>query len=77
MVYFQDILEGVLAETDDGYAFTYNAEQTINERVAVTGFQPKPSVMFDKTKGHSRLLIEALIGEYILKLQHPDFEEVP
>jgi serine/threonine-protein kinase HipA len=26
LVYFQDALAGVLAETDDGYEFTYQAE---------------------------------------------------
>lgn len=53
------------------------AEQTINERIAVTGVQPKLSVTLEKAKGHNRLTVVGLWGEYILKPQHPDFPEMP
>jgi len=53
------------------------AEQTINERIAVTGVQPKLSVALEKTKEQNRLTIVGLWGEYILKPQHPDFPEMP
>lgn len=53
------------------------ANQTINERIAVTGVQPKLSVTLDKTQGQNRLTIVELWGEYILKPQHPDFSEMP
>ncbi|SDP09167.1 serine/threonine-protein kinase HipA [Mucilaginibacter sp. OK268] len=52
-------------------------EQTINERIAVTGVQPKLSVTLKKTKEHNRLTIVGLWGEYILKPQHPGFPEMP
>jgi serine/threonine-protein kinase HipA len=53
------------------------AEQTINERIALTGVQPKLSVSLEKTKEQNRLTIVGLWGEYILKPQHPDFPEMP
>ncbi|WP_240755243.1 HipA domain-containing protein [Pedobacter sp. SYP-B3415] len=53
------------------------AAQTINERITVTGVQPKLSVTLEKTKGQNRLTIVRLWGEYILKPQHPDFPEMP
>jgi len=53
------------------------AEQTISERIAVTGVQPKLSVTLEKTKEQNRLTIVGLWGEYILKPQHPDFPEMP
>ncbi|EOR96533.1 HIPA potein [Arcticibacter svalbardensis MN12-7] len=53
------------------------ADQTINERIAVTGVQPKLSVTLEKTKERNRLTIVGLWGEYILKPQHPDFPEMP
>ncbi|MBD3748062.1 MAG: HipA domain-containing protein [Sphingobacteriales bacterium] len=53
------------------------AEQTINERIAVTGVQPKLSVTLEKKKEQNRLTIVGLWGEYILKPQHPDFPEMP
>jgi serine/threonine-protein kinase HipA len=53
------------------------AKQTINERIAVTGVQPKLSVTLEKTKEQNRLTIVGLWGEYILKPQHPDFQEMP
>lgn len=53
------------------------ADQTINERIAVTGVQPKLSVTLEKTQGNNRLTIVGLWGEYILKPQHPGFPEMP
>ncbi len=53
------------------------ADQTINERIAVTGVQPKLSVTLEKKKEQNRLTIVGLWGEYILKPQHPDFPEMP
>lgn len=53
------------------------ADQTINERIAVTGVQPKLSVTLEKKKEQNRLTIVGLWGEYILKPQHPDFREMP
>ncbi|MDB5025681.1 MAG: type toxin-antitoxin system HipA family toxin [Mucilaginibacter sp.] len=53
------------------------AEQTINERIAVTGVQPKLSVTLEKTKEQNRLTIVGLWGEYLLKPQHPNFPEMP
>ena len=53
------------------------AEQTVNERIALTGVQPKLSVTLEKTKEQNRLTIVGLWGEYILKPQHPNFPEMP
>ena len=53
------------------------ADQTINERIAMTGVQPKLSVTLEKKKEQNRLTIVGLWGEYILKPQHPDFPEMP
>jgi serine/threonine-protein kinase HipA len=53
------------------------ADQTINQRIAVTGVQPKLSVTLEKIKGQNRLIVVGLWGEYILKPQHPDFQEMP
>jgi serine/threonine-protein kinase HipA len=53
------------------------ADQTINQRIAVTGVQPKLSVTLEKIKGQNRLPVVGLCGEYILKPQHPDFQEMP
>ncbi|MFC5285305.1 HipA domain-containing protein [Pedobacter alpinus] len=53
------------------------ADQTINERITVTGVQPKLSVTLEKKKEQNRLTIVGLWGEYILKPQHPDFQEMP
>src|ERR1700743_1054277 len=53
------------------------AEQTINERIAVTGVQPKLSVTLEKTKENNRLAIVGLWGEYILKPQHQHFPMMP
>lgn len=46
------------------------AKQTVNQRIAVTGVQPKLSVKLEKQKDKNRLAIVGLWGEYILKTQH-------
>ena len=53
------------------------AEQTINQRISVTGVQPKLSVSLEKTKGTNRLTIVNLWGEYILKPQHDQLLAMP
>ena len=53
------------------------AEQTINERIAVSGVQPKLSVTLQKNNEQNRLTIVGLWGEYILKPQHANFLEMP
>jgi len=60
------------------------ARQTINQRIAVTGVQPKLSVTLEKQKarlpgrqGRSRLTIVGLWGEYILKPQHHQYPMMP
>lgn len=53
------------------------ASQTINERISVTGVQPKLSVTLEKMKGNSRLTIVGLWGDFILKPQHKDFRMMP
>lgn len=57
------------------------AEQTINQRIAVTGVQPKLSVAFEKTNRGShqdaRLTIVGLWGDYILKPQHDGYHMMP
>ena len=54
------------------------ANQTVNQRIAVTGVQPKLSVDLAKTrKGGERLTIVGLWGEYILKPQHEQFMHMP
>jgi serine/threonine-protein kinase HipA len=53
------------------------AEETINQRIAITGVQPKLSVTLKKDKGNSRLTIVGLWGEYILKPQHGELPEMP
>ncbi|SKB63889.1 HipA domain-containing protein [Daejeonella lutea] len=53
------------------------ADQTINERIAITGVQPKLSVTLEKSKENSRLTIVGLWGEYILKPQHERFQMMP
>ncbi len=53
------------------------AEQTINERISLTGVQPKLSVTLQKTNEDNRLTIVGLWGEYILKPQHAHFPEMP
>lgn len=53
------------------------ANQTINERIAITGVQPKLSVTLKKEKESTRLTIVGLWGEYILKPQHGHFQMMP
>jgi serine/threonine-protein kinase HipA len=53
------------------------AMQTVNQRIAVTGVQPKLSVTLRKEKGHSRLTIVGLWGEFILKPQHHNYPMMP
>jgi serine/threonine-protein kinase HipA len=53
------------------------ADQTINERIAITGVQPKLSVTLEKNKENTRLTIVGLWGEYILKPQHGHFQMMP
>jgi len=53
------------------------AEQTINQRIAITGVQPKLSVTLEKRQGTGRLTIVGLWGEYILKPQHNSLPVMP
>jgi serine/threonine-protein kinase HipA len=53
------------------------AKQTINQRIAVTGVQPKLSLTLQKEKGHNRLTIVGLWGEFILKPQHHAYPMMP
>lgn len=53
------------------------AKQTVNKRIAVTGVQPKLSLTLQKEKGHSRLTIVGLWGEFILKPQHHGYAMMP
>ena len=53
------------------------AKQTVNQRIAVTGVQPKLSLTMQKEKGHSRLTIVGLWGEFILKPQHHSYLMMP
>ncbi len=53
------------------------AEQTINERIAVTGVQPKLSVILEHRKNGKRLTIVGLCGEYILKPQQDQYPFMP
>lgn len=53
------------------------AEQTINQRIAVTGVQPKLSVTLEKHQGNGRLTIVGLWGEFILKPQHETLHSMP
>lgn len=53
------------------------ARQTVNQRIAVTGVQPKLSLTLKKTKAKNRLTIVGLWGEYILKPQHHHYKMMP
>lgn len=55
------------------------AKEEINQRVTMTGVQPKISVDFaaKKTKGIQRLTIVGLWGRFILKPPHPDYPSMP
>jgi len=53
------------------------AKQTVNQRISVTGVQPKLSVTLEKAKGKNRLTIVNLWGEFILKPQHDELPAMP
>jgi len=53
------------------------AKQTVNQRIAVTGVQPKLSLTMLKEKGNNRLTIVGLWGEFILKPQHQGYHMMP
>ncbi|WP_212002456.1 HipA domain-containing protein [Chitinophaga sp. HK235] len=56
------------------------AEKTINQRIAITGVQPKLSVTLENIDGNnqdSRLTIVGLWGDYILKPQHHGYHMMP
>lgn len=51
------------------------ALNTVNERLALTGVQPKISLSLQE--GNKRLTFDGLWGEYILKPQSSDFAFMP
>ena len=53
------------------------AQFTVNERLAVTGVQPKLSLSLEGEKGNKRLTLVGLWGDYILKPQSTDFLFMP
>ncbi|MGO4289831.1 HipA domain-containing protein [Chitinophaga sp. RAB17] len=56
------------------------AEKTINQRIALTGVQPKLSVALEGVDGNTqdaRLAIVGFWGEYILKPQHQSYHLMP
>jgi len=56
------------------------ADKTVNQRIAVTGVQPKLSVTLEyegNTSKENRLTIVGLWGEYILKPQHSGYDQMP
>src|ERR1700709_898383 len=53
------------------------AHKIVNQRIAVTGVQPKISVTLANEKGKNRLTIVGLWGEYILKPQHYGYKMMP
>lgn len=53
------------------------ATKTVNERIAITGVQPKLSLSLEKEKGKDRLTIVGLWGEFILKPQHEHYPSMP
>lgn len=53
------------------------AQITVNERLALTGVQPKISLSLNGEKGNKRLTLVGLWGDYILKPQSPDFSYMP
>lgn len=53
-------------------------KNTVNQRIAITGVQPKLSVQIENVKGTGRrLTIVGLWGNYILKPQHNHFLQMP
>ncbi len=63
-------------ELNDELLYTL-ARQTVNQRIAVTGVQPKLSLTLKKNKTKNRLTIVGLWGEYILKPQHHQYKMMP
>lgn len=55
--------------------FNQLAVNTVNERVTLTGVQPKISLSLQE--GNKRLTFDGLWAEYILKPQFPDFAYMP
>lgn len=53
------------------------AQITVNERLALTGVQPKISLSLSGEKGNKRLTLVGLWGDYILKPQSTDFAFMP
>lgn len=53
------------------------AQITVNERLALTGVQPKISLSLAGSQGNKRLTIVGLWGDYILKPQSVDFDFMP
>src|SRR5690606_27993583 len=53
------------------------AQLTVNERLALTGVQPKISLSLNGEKGNKRLTLVGLWGDYILKPQSANFEAMP
>ncbi|WP_262250392.1 HipA domain-containing protein [Parapedobacter soli] len=53
------------------------AQITVNERLAMTGVQPKLSLSLEGEKGNKRLTLVGLWGDYILKPQSSDFPAMP
>lgn len=53
------------------------AQITVNERLALTGVQPKISLSLNGEQGNKRLTLVGLWGDYILKPQSVDFAFMP
>ena len=53
------------------------AQITVNERLALTGVQPKISLSLKDEKGNKRLTLVGLWGDYILKPQSTEFAFMP
>lgn len=53
------------------------AQITVNERLALTGVQPKISLSLNNENGNKRLTLVGLWGDYILKPQSVDFAFMP
>jgi serine/threonine-protein kinase HipA len=53
------------------------AQITVNERLALTGVQPKISLSLNGEKGNRRLTLVGLWGDYILKPQSLDYAFMP
>ena len=53
------------------------AQITVNERLALTGVQPKISLSLNGDQGNKRLTLVGLWGDYILKPQSTDFAFMP